>query len=238
MITVRPADARGVIDMGWLSARHSFSFGEYYDPAHQGVSALRVINDDHVAPGAGFPAHGHRDMEIISIVLSGAMAHEDSMGNGSTMRPGDVQVMSAGTGVTHSEFNASDSEPLHSLQIWLFPDRRGVTPRYDQTHLVSEKLANRLQPVVSASGAEGALTMHQDATLYRCNLKVAARVVHRVDAARSFWLQVISGRVRAEGQTLGAGDGAQLDGLTALIVDGVDDSDFLLFDLRDAAAVP
>lgn len=233
MIQVRPADERGRIDAGWLQGRYSFSFGEYHDPAHMGVSDLRVINDDHVAPGAGFPTHGHRDMEIVTVVLDGEMAHEDSMGNGSTIRPGDVQVMSAGRGVRHSEFNASAERASHSLQIWLYPRERGIEPRYDQAHFDDDRLHNRLQPIVSGDGRDGSLTICQDAMLYRCRLDAGARVVHRVSAPRQFWVQVNAGAIEVAGTQLYEGDGARIEGEFELVFDGLEPADFLLFDLRD-----
>lgn len=232
MITVRPAAERGGIDAGWLSGRYSFSFGDYHDPGHMGVSDLRVINDDHVAPGQGFPTHGHRDMEIITVVLEGEMAHKDSMGNGSTIHPGDIQVMSAGRGVTHSEYNASNAQPSHSLQIWIFPDRRGLAPRYGQRHFAPEQLANRLQAVVSGDGRDGSLAISQDAAIYRSALATGAEVVHAVNTPRSFWLQVAAGEIELDGTRLTAGDGARVDGEQRLTIRGVADADFLLFDLR------
>jgi len=239
MIEVRPADARGSIDIGWLQGRYTFSFGDYHDPAHMGVSDLRVINDDHVAPGQGFPTHGHRDMEIITVVLEGEMAHTDSMGNGSTIRPGDIQVMSAGRGVTHSEYNASNSQRSHSLQIWLFPHSRAIDPQYGQKHFDDQMLANRLQPVVSADGRDGSLVISQDATIYRCRLEADVTVEHSVAVPRCFWLQVMRGRIAvsaADDHTtaveLGEGDGARVDDVTRLVVHGRQDADFLLFDLR------
>ncbi|GAB3671805.1 pirin family protein [Salinisphaera aquimarina] len=234
MIQLRPADERGAIDAGWLEGRYSFSFGDYHDPAHMGVSDLRVINDDYVAAGQGFPTHGHRDMEIITVVLEGEMAHKDSMGNGSTIRPGDIQVMSAGRGVTHSEYNASASERSHSLQIWLFPNARAIEPQYGQKHFSPDMLANRLQPVVSGDGRDQSLTISQDATLYRCRLDAGAQVVHHVDAPRCLWLQVIAGRVEVGDVELGAGDGARIDDVDTLTIKGVAEADLLLFDLRAA----
>ncbi|WP_353110008.1 pirin family protein [Salinisphaera dokdonensis] len=233
MIQVRPSDERGRIDAGWLQGRYSFSFGDYHDPAHMGVSDLRVINDDHVAAGAGFPTHGHRDMEIVTVVLDGEMAHEDSLGNGSTMRPGDVQVMSAGRGVQHSEFNASAEQASHSLQIWLFPGERGIEPRYDQAHFGDEQLHNRLQPVVSGDGHDGSLSICQDAVIYRCQLDAGAQVIHDVNAPRQFWVQLTRGSIEVAGTQLHAGDGARIEGEFKLVFDALSDADFLLFDLRD-----
>jgi redox-sensitive bicupin YhaK (pirin superfamily) len=198
-----------------------------------GVSDLRVINDDHVAAGAGFPTHGHRDMEIVTVVLDGEMAHEDSMGNGSTMRSGDVQVMSAGRGVQHSEFNASAEQASHSLQIWLFPGERGIEPRYDQAHFGDEQLHNRLQPVVSGDGHDGSLSICQDAVIYRCKLDAGAQVEHEVNAPRQFWIQLTRGSIEVAGTQLHAGDGARIEGEFKLVFDGLSDADFLLFDLRD-----
>ena len=233
MIQVRPAEERGRIDAGWLKGRYSFSFGDYHDPAHMGVSDLRVINDDHVAANAGFPTHGHRDMEIVTVVLDGEMAHEDSMGNGSTIRAGDVQVMSAGRGVRHSEFNASGERESHSLQIWLFPRERGIEPRYDQARFDGERLHNRLQPVVSGDGHDGSLSICQDAIIYRCQLDAGAQVRHVVDAPRQFWVQVTRGSLEVAGTQLREGDGARIEGEFNLVFNGLSDADFLLFDLRD-----
>lgn len=235
MIEVRAADARGRVDIGWLQGRYSFSFGEYYDPAHMGVSDLRVINDDYIAPGAGFPTHGHRDMEIVTVVLEGALAHRDSMGHGSTIHAGDVQVMSAGRGVTHSEFNASDERTSHSLQIWMRPARVGIEPRYAQAHFDDAMLRNRLQPVVSHDARDGSLAVCQDVTLYRCRLEAGAAVTHRAQDERVFWIQVVAGVIEVAGTLLYAGDGARIDDESELRFKGIEAGDFLLFDLRPAA---
>lgn len=230
-ISIRPADARGHADFGWLSSRHSFSFGQYHDPRHMGFGPLRVINDDRVAPGAGFPMHPHRDMEIITIVLDGALGHQDSLGTGSVMRPGDVQKMSAGTGISHSEFNPSPIEPVHFLQIWIEPAERGVEPAYAQAHFSTDERQGRFRLVASPDGSDGSLPLHQDALLYRARLAPDETAAHITTAGRRFWLQVATGRVELEGMTLGAGDGAAIEGETSLAVTGIDDSEVLLFDL-------
>jgi hypothetical protein len=231
MITIRPAAARGRADLGWLDSRHSFSFGEYYDPAHMGVSNLRVINEDRVQPGGGFPTHGHRDMEIVSVVLEGALEHNDSLGNGSVIRAGDVQRMSAGTGVRHSEYNPSADEPVHFLQIWLVPNRRGVEPGYAQQHVPDTARRNRLALLVSPDGRDGSISAHQDALLYGTRLDDGAQVVHHLAAGRSGWVQVARGRASVNGHVLAAGDGARVAAGSAVALEGVDGAELLLFDL-------
>jgi redox-sensitive bicupin YhaK (pirin superfamily) len=233
MITLRRAEERGRSDLGWLDSRHSFSFSGYYDPEQMGFGDLRVINEDRVRGGAGFGTHPHRDMEIISYVLEGGLEHKDSMGTGSMIRPGEVQVMSAGTGVTHSEYNASKSDPVHFLQIWILPRECGVTPRYDQKAFDAGSRNGQLQLVVSGDGAEDSLQIGQDASLYLADLAEGAKVEHVLTRGRG-WVQVVRGNVRVNGKELRAGDGAALSDETTVEVVGTDakeKSEILLFDL-------
>ena len=232
MLTHRPADQRGRTTIGWLDSRHSFSFGGYYDPAHMGFSDLRVINEDVVVPGAGFGTHPHRDMEILSVVLEGGLAHRDSMGNGDVIRPGDVQVMSAGTGITHSEFNASETEPVHFLQIWIEPAARGVVPTYDQKAFDPAGRDGALQLVASADGAEGSLTIGQDARVYLADLGTGQQVEHAIAPGRRAWIQVARGRVEVGGERVAAGDGVAVEATERVRLEGVGDAQVLLFDLR------
>ena len=178
MITIRPAQARGAVNVGWLDSRHTFSFGEYYDPSHMGFATLRVINEDKVIPGKGFPTHGHRDMEIITYVLAGALEHKDSIGTGSIIRPGDVQRMSAGTGIRHSEFNASSTEPVHFLQIWMLPDQTGIEPSYEQKTFAEAERRGNLRLVGSRDGRDGSITIHQNVDLYATVLEEGETVSH------------------------------------------------------------
>ena len=231
MIVKRPAAERGHFDHGWLDTSHTFSFSDYHDPSHMGFRSLRVINEDRVAPGKGFGTHSHRDMEIITYVLEGALAHADSMGNRSTIVPGDVQRMSAGTGVTHSEFNGKRDQPVHFLQIWLLPDRRGLTPGYEQKAIPEAEERGVLRLVASRDGREGSVTIHQDADLYASRLLPGERVKHALAEGRHAWLQMVSGRVELNGTALGAGDGAAVSQETGLEVVGLEPAHFLLFDL-------
>jgi quercetin 2,3-dioxygenase len=231
MIAVRKADERGVANFGWLNSRHSFSFGHYYDPAHMGFRSLRVINEDRVVPGAGFDTHGHRDMEIISYVLDGALAHKDSLGTGSTIRPGEVQRMSAGTGIRHSEFNASKTEPVHFLQIWILPERDGLDPGYEQREFPLEEKKGRLRLVASRDGRDGSVTMHQDADLYASVLAAGDRVTYDLAPGRHAWLQVARGAVTLNGQDLAQGDGAAVGSEDRLEIAANEESEILLFDL-------
>jgi redox-sensitive bicupin YhaK (pirin superfamily) len=231
MITIRPANERGVADFGWLQSRHSFSFGQYYDPRHLGFGPLRVINDDRVAPGAGFGMHPHRDMEIITVVLEGALEHKDSLGNGSVMRPGDVQRMSAGTGIRHSEFNPSPEEPVHFLQIWIEPAVRGTAPAYAQAHFNAAERQGRLRLVASADGRQGSLSLHQDADLFVSRLAIGQRAVHRPAAGRHLWLQIARGALRVNDTSLSEGDGAAIEEESEIVIEGIDDADLLLFDM-------
>ena len=229
-LTLRPSSARGHADHGWLDSYHSFSFAGYFDPAHMGFGTLRVINEDRVAGGAGFDTHGHRDMEIISYVISGELAHRDSMGHGSVIRPGDVQVMSAGTGIRHSEFNDSAEQGVHFLQIWITPARQGVTPRYAQTHFDEASRRNQLRLIVSGDGRDGALMIHQDARIYASLLEKGATLTHAMRGRRS-WIQMVKGSVELLGHTISSGDGAAIESEDALTLRATEDSEFLLFDL-------
>lgn len=231
-IVVRPSETRGPADFGWLKSRHSFSFGSYYDPAHMGFRSLRVINEDRVSPSAGFDTHGHRDMEIISYVLEGAIRHEDSMGNGEVLRAGEVQAMTAGTGILHSEFNASDRKPVHFLQIWLKPDRAGHTPRYEQRAFPRETKLNRLALVVSPDGAEDSVEIHQDARLYATILERDHTAELTLKPGRHAWVQVARGAVEVDGTLLKEGDGAAIsDAIAVKLVGTAEESEALVFDL-------
>ncbi len=231
MITLRKSAERGGFDFGWLDTKHTFSFGDYHDPRHMGFRTLRVINDDRVQPGEGFPTHGHRDMEIITYVLEGALEHKDSLGTGSVIRPGEVQRMSAGTGIMHSEFNASDKDLLHLLQIWILPERRGLTPGYEQKAFSRDERTNRLRVVASRDGREGSVTVHQDVTLHATLLDPGARVTHPLAAGRHAWVHVARGSVRLGDQVLSAGDGAAVSDAREVSLESVEPSEVLLFDL-------
>jgi hypothetical protein len=231
MPTVRRASDRGHESYGWLDTRHTFSFGDYHDPRHMGFRALRVINDDRVTPKRGFPSHPHRDMEIITYVLDGALEHKDSMGNGSVIRPGDVQRMSAGTGVVHSEYNHSASEPVRFLQIWIVPAERGTPPSYEQKTFAPEERRDRLRLVASPDGAAGSVVVHQDVRLYAALLGPGARVAHALGEGRHAWVQVASGKVRAGELELGEGDGLAIDGAAGVELEGIEPGEVLLFDL-------
>jgi hypothetical protein len=231
MIRVRKAADRGHFDHGWLDTYHTFSFGDYYDPAQMGFRSLRVMNDDRVAPGVGFPMHGHRDMEIVTYVLSGALEHKDSLGNGSIIRPGNLQRMTAGTGVRHSEFNPSATEPVHLYQIWLLPERSGLTPSYEERAIGEDEKRGRLRLVASPDGAEGSLTIHQDARLYLASLTAGEAVSHLLEPGRAAWLQVLRGQVNSQGQELAEGDGLAVTDETAVAVKASASAEVLLFDL-------
>jgi redox-sensitive bicupin YhaK (pirin superfamily) len=231
MFTLRPAHERGHADHGWLDSHHTFSFADYYDPEHLGFRALRVINDDRVAAGGGFGRHPHRDMEIVSYVLEGALEHRDSMGTGSVIRPGDVQRMSAGTGVAHSEANASRSEPVHFLQIWLMPTQRGLEPSYEQkTFSVADK-QGRLRVVASPDGRDGSVTIHSDAVLHAGVFGHGESATLALPPGRHAWVHVARGKVRINGRELAEGDGAALSEEAAVRVEGIDDGEVLIFDL-------
>lgn len=231
MITVRPAGARGRTSTEWLDSRHTFSFADYYDPAHMGFRALRVLNDDRVGAGAGFGAHPHRDMEILSLVLEGALEHRDSLGTGSVLRPGDVQRMSAGTGVRHSEWNPSETEPVHFLQVWIAPERSGLPPGYEQRRFEPEDLRDRWKLIASREGRDGSLTVHQDVALWAARLAAGARVRHELRPGRHAWIQVASGSLELNGVALGPGDGAAVSEETSLLVHASEETLALLFDL-------
>jgi redox-sensitive bicupin YhaK (pirin superfamily) len=231
MITVRRADERGHANHGWLDTYHTFSFAGYYDPRHMGFRALRVINDDTVAPGRGFGTHGHNDMEIISYVLEGALEHRDSMGTGSVIRPGDVQRMSAGTGVRHSEFNSSKSDPVHFLQIWLLPDREGVEPGYEQTTFSTEEKRGRLRLIASPDGRDGSVTIHADANVYATVLGKGERVELPIAEGRAAWVHVARGDAKVGATTLRTGDGVAIEGESSVTVEGAGDAEVLVFDL-------
>jgi quercetin 2,3-dioxygenase len=232
MISVRRSDERGGGKQGWLDSRHTFSFGHYYDPKHMGFGPLRVINEDRVVPGAGFDTHGHRDMEIISYVLEGALEHKDSLGTGSVIRPGDVQRMSAGTGIRHSEFNPSATEPLHFLQIWLLPEENGITPSYEQKNFADDEKRGRLRLVASRDGREGSVLIYQDADIYASVLEGGGAVAHALSARRKAWVQVTRGAIDLNGRELSAGDGAAVEREPSLNITGrADGIEFLLFDL-------
>jgi redox-sensitive bicupin YhaK (pirin superfamily) len=231
MITVRKAQERGHARHGWLESFHTFSFADYHDPAHMGFRDLRVINEDRVQPGRGFGTHSHRDMEIVSYVLSGALAHEDSLGTGSVIRPGDVQRMSAGTGVSHSELNPSPTEPVHFLQIWILPERDGLAPSYEQRHFPAAERAGRLRLVASRDGRDGSLRVHQDVAVHAALLGPGHAVAHALRPGRHAWLQVARGRCTLNGVALEVGDGAAVSDETSLRLERADDAEVLLFDL-------
>ena len=231
MIVVRDRGRRGRTQLGWLDSRHTFSFGDYRDPNHMGYRSLRVINDDRVIPGAGFGTHGHSDMEIISYVLSGALAHKDSLGTGSTIRPGEVQRMSAGTGITHSEYNANASEPVHFLQIWILPESRGIAPGYEQRSFAPEECRNRFRLVADRHGTDGAVTIHQDVRLYAATLEAGAKITQPLPAGRYAWLQVARGVVTLEGDELREGDGAAIHDEASVSLETATGAELLWFDL-------
>ncbi|MDE1921982.1 MAG: pirin family protein [Gammaproteobacteria bacterium] len=231
MIHFRDRMARGTSRNGWLESRHTFSFADYRDPQHMGFRNLRVINEDRVVPGSGFPTHGHRDMEIISYVLEGSLEHKDSLGNGARIRPGEVQRMSAGTGITHSEFNPSTIEPVHFLQIWIIPDRTGLVPSYEQKEFPVEQRRGQLRLVAAPDGAQGAVTVHQDARLYIGNLRAGERVAHAARAGRGYWLQVARGIAALNGTEMREGDGAAVENEPSIQIEAETDAEVLLFDL-------
>ncbi|HEY9621932.1 MAG TPA: pirin family protein [Crinalium sp.] len=232
MITLRPASERGSAYFGWLDSRHTFSFGEYYDPNHMGFADLRVINEDKVSPGQGFSTHGHRDMEIISYVLEGALEHKDSIGTGSIIRPEDVQRMSAGTGIMHSEYNASKTEPVHFLQIWILPEQKGITPGYEQKTFTDDEKRGQLRLVGSRDGRDGSITIHQDVDLYATLLKDGEVVNHALAEGRVAWLQVVQDAVKLNDQTLTAGDGAAIIREPEITLQSAsDNAEVLLFDM-------
>lgn len=231
MITIRPSEARGGANFGWLDTKHSFSFGQYFDPRHMGHGPLRVINEDWIKPAQGFGMHGHADMEIITYVLEGALEHKDSMGNGSVIRRGDVQRMSAGTGVRHSEFNASDSEDVHLLQIWILPDRRGLAPGYEEKSFERGSLQNALRLIASRNGRDRSVTINQNADLFASVIDAETTIRHNLAEGRKGWIQVARGSLALNGHTLEQGDGAALEGPLELVIESRDEAEFLLFDM-------
>jgi quercetin 2,3-dioxygenase len=232
MITIRPAQERGAANFGWLDSRHTFSFGEYFDSSQMGFADLRVINEDKVSPGKGFGTHGHRDMEIISYVLEGALEHQDSIGTGSVIRPGDVQRMSAGVGVMHSEYNASQTEPVHFLQIWILPDQKAISPGYEQKNFTEVEKRGRLRLIGSQNGHDGSITIHQDVNLYASILQDGETVKHTLANGRVAWLQVARGTVHLNDRLLSAGDGAAISQESQITLQGTTDAtELLLFDM-------
>jgi redox-sensitive bicupin YhaK (pirin superfamily) len=231
MIAIRKSEERGHAEHGWLDSRFTFSFAEYYDPRHMGFRALRVINDDHIAKGQGFPTHPHQDMEIITYVLEGAVAHKDSTGTAAQVRPGEVQRMTAGTGVRHSEFNASRDEDLHLLQIWIVPEKRGLKPGYEQKAFAPAELDGKLKLVADRNGKDGAVTIHQDVSLYATRLASGQSVSHALAPGRHAWLHVARGEVELNGTTLKAGDGAAISDEAKVELTGKSAGEVLLFDL-------
>jgi quercetin 2,3-dioxygenase len=231
MIAVRRSDERGHARHGWLESRHTFSFADYRDPRFTGFRDLRVINEDRVAPGRGFGKHSHRDMEIVSWVIAGELAHEDSLGNGSVIRPGDFQRMSAGTGVTHSEQNPSPTAPVHFLQIWILPERDGLPASYEQRHFPEADRTGRLRLLASPDGRDGSVVVHQDVTLHAALLAPGTQVRHALASGRHAWVQVVRGAITANGAALAAGDGAALSGEAEVAIAAREAADLLVFDL-------
>ena len=231
MLTLSPAKERGQTRIDWLESHHTFSFGEWYDPQHMGFRALRVINDDRVAAGRGFPTHGHADMEILSYVLEGALEHKDSIGTGSVIRPGDVQRMSAGTGVRHSEFNGSESEPVHFLQIWITPDKAGQPPSYEEKKFSDADKRGQLRLVASSDGRDGSLSIHQDASLYAGLFDAGEQAKLELLPGRCAWVHVAKGSLNVNGELLKAGDAAAIEKTSAVELSGVDGAEVLVFDL-------
>jgi redox-sensitive bicupin YhaK (pirin superfamily) len=231
MIRIRPAAERGRTDWGWLDSRHTFSFGEYFDPRHMRYRSLRVINDDRVRPGAGFGTHGHRDMEILSYVLEGGLEHQDSTGGGGVIRPGEIQFMRAGTGVRHSEYNASKTDPVHFLQIWIVPDTDGLAPRYDQRQFDAEAARRGFVTLASRDGRDGSIQVQQDVSLHVTRLAAGEAREHALAPGRHAWVHVARGRIALGGQELQEGDGASVSGEPLAALSGRGDAEVLLFDL-------
>ncbi len=231
MIDVRRSEARGHFDHGWLDTYHTFSFADYHDPRYMGFRSLRVINEDRVAPGQGFGRHPHRDMEILTYVLSGAIEHEDSLGNRGVIRPGQVQYMAAGTGIVHSEVNPSGSEPVHLMQIWIRPARRGAEPRYEQRDFPGVGQRGRLTLLASGDGRDGSIAINQDADVYAAALAAGSRIEHALRAGRGAWVQVLRGEVTVNGEALAAGDGAAIRDEPGVTLSVAESADVLLFDL-------
>ena len=231
MLTLRKAQDRGYADHGWLKSFHSFSFADYFDPAHMGVGNLRVINEDRIAPGTGFGTHSHRDMEIVSYVLEGALGHKDDIGNGASIVPGEVQRMSAGTGIAHSEFNHAADQTTHFLQIWLLPNRRGIAPGYEQKAFPESDKRGRLRLVASPDGRDGSVTIHSDASMYAGLFDGPERAELALDPQRLAYVQLVRGAARVNGQALEAGDAARLDGESRLVLDHGRSAEVIVFDL-------
>lgn len=232
MLTLRRAEERGRANFGWLDSRHSFSFGHYHDPAHMGFGPLRVINDDRVAPGGGFPTHPHSDMEIVSYVLEGALEHKDSLGTGSVIRANDVQRMSAGTGIRHSEYNASQTQPVHFLQIWIVPERKGLEPGYEQKAFSNEEKRGKLRLVGSRNGRDGSVTIHRDVDFYATLLNEDEAVSHTLKPGRTAWVQVAQGTAKLNGEQLYPGDGVAIEEAGVIALAGTSpDAEILLFDM-------
>jgi quercetin 2,3-dioxygenase len=231
MKVLRPAEQRGKANFGWLDSRHSFSFGHYYDPKHMGFGPLRVINEDKVSPGGGFDTHGHRDMEIISYVIDGALEHKDSIGTGSVIRPGELQRMSAGSGIRHSEFNHSKQQPVHFLQIWIIPEAEGIDPSYEQKAFPEAERRGKLRLLGSRDGREGSVTIHQDADLYGSLLKTGESASLELRPQRAAWVQLVRGNATVNGEALRAGDGLGLVNEPAVELVADDDAEILVFDL-------
>ncbi len=231
MLTLRRAEERGRANFGWLDSRHSFSFGSYFDEKHMGFGPLRVINDDRVAGSGGFPTHPHADMEIVSYVLEGALEHKDSLGTGSVVRPGDVQRMSAGSGVRHSEFNASKDDPVHFLQIWIVPEKRGLAPSYEQKTFTDADKRGKLRLVGSRDGRDGSVTIHRDVDFYTTLLGDGDKVAHELKAGRIAWVQVASGTATLNGEQLYPGDGVAIETARKLEITGTSQSEVLVFDM-------
>jgi redox-sensitive bicupin YhaK (pirin superfamily) len=231
MQKLRPSDARGHANLGWLDSRHSFSFGQYFDPKHMGFGPLRVINEDRVNPGTGFDTHGHKDMEIISYVLDGALEHKDSLGSGSVIHPGEVQLMTAGSGIRHSEYNPSKTDPVHFLQIWITPETEGLAPGYQQKHFAPEESEGRLRLVASRDGRNASLTIHRDVDFYMARLDGDQSLRHQLAPGRIAWLQVARGALRINGEALAAGDGVAIEDETSLVMNHGEGAEILLFDM-------
>lgn len=232
MIKVRKANERGHFDFGWLNTYHTFSFGDYYDTRNMGFRSLRVINEDFVQPGQGFGTHGHRDMEIITYILRGGLEHKDSMGNGSVIYPGEVQRMSAGTGVLHSEFNHAKDEVVHLLQIWILPEKKGIEPSYEQTFFSDDVKKAKLKLIASPNGSDGSVTIHQDAKIYSTLLDEGKSVTHELETNRHAWIQVAKGAVEVNGVLLNQGDGAGVSNEAEMKIVGIESAEILLFDLN------
>jgi redox-sensitive bicupin YhaK (pirin superfamily) len=230
MIAIRPAAERGAVNLGWLDSKHSFSFGDYHDPAHMGFASLRAINEDWIEPGQGFGTHPHRDMEIITYIIKGALEHKDSMGNGAVMKRGDVQHMTAGSGIMHSEFNHSSEELVHLLQIWILPAEKGLTPGYEEKTFTDADKTNQLRLIVSPDGRDDSLLVNQDVNVYASILQKDAELTHNFVKGHSGWMQVVHGAVDVNGEVLNAGDGAAVEQADSLQIRANTDAEFLLFD--------